>query len=66
MKWTAMYLFGFLLLLGGGLAALWHLGVIEAIGLTWTVIGTVILLGFGIMIAVSRSGLKQNIEIDHE
>jgi hypothetical protein len=64
MKWAGMYLFGFLILLGGIAAALWHLGVLQNIGMTWTVIGVVILIGFGIMIAVSNSGTKENIEID--
>ncbi|MCE9584332.1 MAG: hypothetical protein K8T20_17735 [Planctomycetes bacterium] len=64
MKWTGMYLFGFIVLIGGVLAALWKLGVLASIGTTWTVIGVVILLGVGIMFAVSSSGTKENIEID--
>lgn len=66
MKWAGMYLFGFLVLLGGLLAALWKLGVLQNIGTTWTAIGVVILVGFGIMIAVSNSGIKENIEIDRK
>jgi hypothetical protein len=31
-----------------------------------TVIGVVILIGFGIMIAVAHSGTKENIEIDRK
>jgi hypothetical protein len=64
MKWTAMYLFGFVVLIGGVLAALWKLGVLANIGTTWTVIGVAVLVGLGIMIAVTNSGTKQNIEID--
>lgn len=64
MKWTGMYMLGYVVLIGGVLAALWKLGVLASIGLTWTVIGVVILIGFGIMIAVSSSGTKQNVEID--
>ena len=64
MKWAGMYLVGFVVLMGGVLAALWKLGVLESIGTTWTLIGVVILIGFGIMIAVSNSGTKENIEID--
>lgn len=64
MKWTGMYLLGYSILVGGILAALWKLGVLENIGTTWTIIGVVILIGFGIMIAVSSSGTKENIEID--
>jgi len=64
MKWAGMYLVGFVILIGGLLAALWKLGILESIGTTWTLIGVVILIGFGIMFAVSHSGTKENIEID--
>ncbi|MGP1680159.1 MAG: hypothetical protein ACTS6J_23750 [Burkholderiales bacterium] len=64
MKWAGMYLVGFVVLAGGILAALWKLGILASIGTTWTVIGVVIMIGFGIMIAVSNSGIKENIEID--
>lgn len=66
MKWTGMYLFGFIVLLGGVLAALWKMGVLESIGTSWTVIGVVMLLGIGMMIAVSHSGAKENIQIDRK
>ena len=66
MKWTAIYLLGYVILIGGLLAALWKLGVLASIGTIWTVIGVVILIGFGIMIAVSHSGTKENIEIDRK
>jgi hypothetical protein len=64
MKWTGMYLIGYIVLIGGVLAALWKMGVLASIGLAWTVIGVVILIGVGIMMAVSHSGNKENIEID--
>ena len=66
MKWAGMYLVGFIVLIGGLLAALWKLGILESIGTTWTVIGVVIAIGFGVMIAVSNSGTKENIEIDRK
>jgi hypothetical protein len=66
MKWTGIYLLGYVILIGGLLAALWKLGVLASIGTTWTLIGVVILIGFGIMIAVSHSGTKENIEIDRK
>ena len=66
MKWTGIYLLGYVILIGGLLAALWKWGVLASIGTTWTVIGIVILIGFGIMIAVSHSGTKENIEIDRK
>ena len=66
MKWTGMFLLGFVILLGGVLAALWKLKVLAAIGTTWTVIGIVIAIGVGIMVAVSNSGAKENIEIQRK
>lgn len=66
MKWAGMYLVGFIILIGGVLAALWQTGVLTAIGSTWTIIGVVILLGLGIMFAVANSGSKENIEIDRK
>ena len=66
MKWTGIYLLGFVILIGGLLAALWKLGVLAIIGTTWTLIGVVIAIGIGIMFAVSSSGTKENIEIDRK
>jgi len=66
MKWTGMYFVGFLLLIGGALAALWKLGILEQIGTAWTLIGLVILLGIGVMFSVANSGTKENIQIDRE
>ena len=57
---------GFIVLLGGLLAAFGKMGVLESIGTTWTVIGLVIAIGLGIMFAVSNSGTKENIEISPE
>ena len=66
MKWAGMYLGGFICLIGGLLAALWKLGVLDRIGTTWTAIGLVIVIGFGIMLSVSQSGAKENIQIDRK
>ena len=66
MKWTGMFLLGFVILLGGVLAALWKLGILAKIGTTWTLIGVVIAVGMGIMVAVSNSGAKENIEIQRK
>ena len=66
MKWVGMYLVGFVVLIGGLLAALWKLDILENIGTTWTLIGVVIVTGLGIMIAVSNSGSKENIEIERK
>ena len=66
MKWAGMYLVGFIVLIGGVLAALWQLGILQSIGTTWTMIGIVIVVGLGIMISVSNSGTKENIQIDRK
>jgi hypothetical protein len=66
MKWAGMYFVGFVILVGGLLAALWKLGVLARIGATWTLIGVAIALGLGIMIAVTHSGNKENIQIDRK
>ena len=66
MKWAGMYFHGFALLIGGVLAALWKLGLLQNIETSWIVIGVVILAGVGIMASVASSGTKQNIEIDRE
>jgi hypothetical protein len=64
MKFAGLYLVGYVILIGGIIAALWKTGVLERVGATWTAIGIVIAIGMGIMIAVSNSGSKENIEID--
>ena len=66
MKWAGMYFFGFVLLIGGVLAALWKLRLLQNIETSWIVIGVVILAGVGIMVSIANSGTKQNIEIDRE
>jgi hypothetical protein len=66
MKWAGMYLVGFVILLGGLLAALWKMGILERIGTTWTVIGVAIMIGLGIMLSVANSGEKENIQIDRK
>ena len=66
MKWAGLYFLGFALLVGGGLAALWKLGILQNIETSWIVIGVVILVGLGIMLSIASSGSKQNIEIDRE
>ncbi len=66
MKWAGLYLVGFVVLVGGILAALWKLGILADIGATWTIIAVVIAVGIGIMFAVSNSGTKENIQIDRK
>jgi hypothetical protein len=66
MKWTGMYLLGYVIFVGGLIAALWKLGILATIGTTWTLIGVVILIGIGIMVSVASSGTKENIQIDRK
>jgi hypothetical protein len=66
MKWTGIYFLGYVILIGGLIAALWKLGILASIGTTWTLIGVVIAIGIGIMIAVSSGGNKGNISIDRK
>ncbi len=65
MKWAGMYFVGFVILIGGVLAALWKLGILQNIE-TWIVIGVVILVGLGIMVSVANSGTKETIQIDRK
>ena len=64
MKWMSIFLLGYVIMLIGIVAALWHAGILAQIGGTWTAIGVVIALGLGIMIAVSSGGQKQTIDIE--
>ena len=66
MKWAGMYFVGFVVLIGGVLAALWKLGVLQHVEATWIVIGVAILIGVGIMVSVANSGTKENIQIDRK
>ena len=59
-----LYLVGYVVLLIGGLLALWKSGVLASIGPVWTAIGVVILIGLGIMMSVANSGQKETIEVD--
>jgi hypothetical protein len=64
MRWMGIFLVGYVILLIGIVAALWHAGILAQIGATWTVIGVVIAIGIGIMLAVSSGGTKQTIDIE--
>ena len=66
MKWTGIYLIGYVILVAGLVAALWKMGILASIGMAWTLIGVVIAIGIGIMLAVSSSGRKDNIEINRK
>jgi hypothetical protein len=53
MRYVHIYLIGYALLILGALAALWYGGVLQHISATWILIGLVIAVGLGIMLAVS-------------
>jgi hypothetical protein len=48
-----LYLIGYVVLIIGGLLALWYAGMLQAIAPAWIVIGLVIAVGLGIMLSVS-------------
>jgi hypothetical protein len=55
MRFIHLYLIGyFVLILGAGLA-LWKAGVLARISGTWLAIGLLIVLGLGIMLAVTAA-----------
>ena len=66
MKWAGMYFVGFFILIAGVFAALWKLGVLQNIETAWIVIGIAILIGVGIMVSVTKSGTKEQIQIDRK
>jgi hypothetical protein len=53
MRFVNIYLIGYFVLVLGAVAALWYGGVLRQIAPMWIVIGLVIALGLGIMLAVS-------------
>ena len=64
MKWLNVYMLGYLIFLGGVLAAMWKLKILEQIGAGWTIIGLVIAIGLGIMVGVATAGSKGDIQIN--
>lgn len=53
MRFVNIYLIGYFILVLGALAALWYGGVLRHISALWILIGLVIAVGLGIMLAVS-------------
>ena len=62
MRFVHLYLIGYFILLIGAVAALWYGGVLQRLSATWIVIGLVIAVGLGIMLAVA--GGKPDITAD--
>ena len=53
MRFVSIYLIGYFILVIGALAALWYGGALRQIPAGWVLIGLVIAIGFGIMLAIS-------------
>jgi hypothetical protein len=53
MKFINIYLIGYFVLVIGAVLALWQAGILARLSTTWVVIGLIIALGLGIMLAVS-------------
>lgn len=53
MRYVHMYLIGYFLLVLGALVALWYGGVLQRLSATWILIGLVMAVGLGVMLAVS-------------
>lgn len=53
MRFVNVYLVGYSLLVIGALLALWYGGVLRQVSPVWTLIGIVIAVGLGVMLAVS-------------
>ena len=53
MRYVHLYLIGYFILIVGALAALWYGGVLRHISATWILIGLVISVGLGVMLAIT-------------
>ena len=53
MRFVNLYLIGYVILVIGALAALWYGGALRHISAMWVVIGLMIAIGLGIMLAIS-------------
>ena len=55
MRFIHLYLIGYFILIFGAGLALWQAGVLARISPTWIAISTLIVVGLGIMLAVTSS-----------
>jgi hypothetical protein len=55
MRFIHLFLFGSFLLVLGAALALWKAGVLAHVSGTWMAIGAIIVVGLGIMVAVSSA-----------
>jgi len=64
MKWTGLYLLGYVILMVALGLALWKTGVLQSLGAFWTGVAVLVAVGVGIMLSVTSGGKKETIEID--
>ena len=55
MKFLQVYLIGYFVLLFGAVLALWQSDILRRIPAVWLIIGALIAVGFGIMLAVASA-----------
>ena len=55
MRFIHLYLVGYFILVVGATLALWQAGVLARVGGVWLAIGALIVLGLGIMLAVTAA-----------
>ena len=53
MRFIHLYLIGYFVLVVGAVLALWQAGVLARVSGTWLAIGMIIIVGLGIMLAVT-------------
>lgn len=53
MRFVHVFLVGYGLLVFGAILALWYGGVLQQLSPVWILIGLVIAIGFGLMLAIS-------------
>jgi hypothetical protein len=64
MKRMGAYVVGYLLLLGGALAGLWKVGMIERMGVGSTASGLMLVAGLGVILAAWGSGSTRSMPIE--
>jgi hypothetical protein len=55
MKFMRLYLIGYFILLVGAALALWQSGILRQIPVVWVLIGLIIAVGLGVVLAVSST-----------
>jgi hypothetical protein len=61
-RFVHLYLTGYFVLVGGAVLALWQSGALARVGGVWFVIGMIIALGLGIVLAVTSARPTMNRE----